>query len=94
MEKTMRSSGGLGSTMMSGGQSDKSNSPRDRKSPRLNRSMTRALADDLKKKTEQAIRDAEEAQKLLEDDTELEFENGLQIYKNELESKLTFMQKL
>ena len=76
----MRSSGGLGSTMMSGGQSDNSNSPRDRKSPRLNRSMTRALADDLKKKTEQAIRDAEEAQKLLEDDTELEFENGLQIY--------------
>ena len=45
----MRSSGGLGSTMMSGGQSDNSNSPRDRKSPRLNRSMTRALADDLKK---------------------------------------------
>jgi hypothetical protein len=25
---------------------------------------------------------------------ELEFENGLQIYKNELESKLTLMQKL
>ena len=39
--------------------------------------MTRALADDLKKKTEQAIRDAEEANKWMEDDADLEFENGL-----------------
>ena len=51
-EKTLRSSAGMGSTMMSGGLSDNSKSPRDRSSPRLNRSMTRALADDLKRKAE------------------------------------------
>jgi hypothetical protein len=65
MEKTMRSSGGMGSTVMSGRMSgavsDNSKSPRDRGSPRLNRSMTKANADEMKKKTEQAVRDAEEA---------------------------------
>lgn len=41
------------------------------------------------------MKEAEEAGKLIDDDLQdLEFENGLQIYKNELESKLTFMQKL
>lgn len=47
----------------------------------------------MKRKTEAAIKEAEDLAKT-DDDIDIEFVNGLQIYKNELESKLTFMQKL
>ena len=97
-EKTMRSTGGMnmnGTVVsgMGGNQSENSKSPRDRNSPRT--TMRPSQADELKRKTEQDNKEAEEAKQFIEGDmAELEFENGLQIYKNELESKLTFMQKL
>jgi hypothetical protein len=76
-EKTMRSSGGMNTTM-SGNQSENSKSPRDRSSLRNSRSMKGGLSDDPKRRSEQALKDAEEAQKFLEDDmAELEFENGV-----------------
>ena len=51
----------------------------------------------MKRAEEEALRAAEEAQKNLDqeqDDIEIDETTGLQLYKNELENQLTFMQKL
>jgi hypothetical protein len=53
--------------------------------------------EEMKRAEEEALRAAEEAQKHLDqeqDDIEIDETTGLQLYKNELENQLTFMQKL
>lgn len=74
--------------------SRKGGQPSPRGSPRLSKKQKEEEA---KKAEEDALRAAEEAQKQMEqdqDDIEIDETTGLQLYKNELENQLTFMQKL
>jgi hypothetical protein len=67
-----------------------------RGSPRAERAKTKAALA-RKKQDEGAIQAAEEAIEggaQDEDDIEIDEQTGMQLYQNELEDKLTFMQKL
>lgn len=102
-ENKMRSTGGMQSTMMMSNismnksemnSSRKGGQPSPRGSPRMSKKQKE---EEMKRAEEEALKVAEEAQKQLEqeqDDIEIDETTGLQLYKNELENQLTFMQKL